>query len=120
MKCAGTYFQDSCIPYRKINCLLVFCLGPHLSGMPGSTVGPCPVARMYGITMEGNSVLCHIHGFVPYFFVPAPSNMMKDDCHAFQDSLNKAVLQDMRSNKDNISQVKGALCCMYMVRFTDR
>ena len=76
-----------------------------MSGMPGSSVGPGPVARMYGITMEGNSVLCHIHGFVPYFFVPAPPTMKKDECHAFQDALNKAVLMDMRSNRENISQV---------------
>ena len=80
-------------------------LGEHHAGMPGSTVGPVPIARMYGITMEGNSVLCHIHGFVPYFFVPAPSNMKKDECHAFKDALNAAVLADMRSNKDNVVQV---------------
>ena len=80
-------------------------LGKHYSGMPGSTVGPVPIARMYGITMQGNSLVCHIHGFVPYFFVPAPMNMKKDDCHAFKDALNKAVLQDMRSNKDNVVQV---------------
>jgi hypothetical protein len=60
---------------------------------------------MYGITMEGNSVLCHIHGFVPYFFIPAPSNMKKDDCHAFKDALNRVVLADMRSNKDMVVQV---------------
>ena len=73
--------------------------------MPGSTIGAVPIARMYGITMEGNSVLCHIHGFVPYFFIPAPSNMKKDDCHAFKDALNRVVLADMRSNKDMVVQV---------------
>ncbi|XP_046862075.1 DNA polymerase delta catalytic subunit-like [Xenia sp. Carnegie-2017] len=76
---------------------------PH-PGMPGSKVGPVPIARMYGITMEGNSVLCHVHGFVPYFFVPAPLHMKRDDCHLFKDALNKAVLKDMRSNKDNVTQ----------------
>lgn len=79
-------------------------IGQHHVGMPGSTIGPVPIARMYGITMEGNSVLCHIHGFVPYFFIPAPSNMKKDDCHAFKDALNRVVLADMRSNKDMVVQ----------------
>lgn len=73
--------------------------------MPGSKVGPVPIVQMYGVTMEGNSVLCHIHGFVPYFFVPAPPGFQQSQCSLFQDGLNKAVLNDMRSNKDNISQV---------------
>lgn len=73
--------------------------------MPGSKVGPVPIVQMYGVTMEGNSVLCHIHGFVPYFYVPAPPGFQQSHCSLFQDGLNKAVLADMRSNKDNISQV---------------
>ena len=73
--------------------------------MPGSKVGPVPIVQMYGVTMEGNSVLCHIHGFVPYFYVPAPPGFQQNHCSLFQDGLNKAVLSDMRSNKDNVSQV---------------
>lgn len=73
--------------------------------MPGSKVGPVPIVQMYGVTMEGNSVLCHIHGFVPYFYVPAPPGFQQSHCSLFQDGINKAVLADMRSNKDNISQV---------------
>lgn len=79
--------------------------GAPLQGMPGSKVGPVPIVQMYGVTMEGNSVLCHIHGFVPYFYVPAPPEFQQSHCSAFQDGLNKAVLNDMRSNKDNITQV---------------
>jgi hypothetical protein len=30
------------------------------------------VLRMYGITQEGASVLCHIKKFRPYFYVPCP------------------------------------------------
>ena len=78
--------------------------------MPGSKVGPVPIVQMYGVTMEGNSVLCHIHGFVPYFYVPAPSGFEHSHCGAFQDGLNKAVLSDMRSNKDNITQVSDKCC----------
>jgi len=73
--------------------------------MPGSKVGPVPIVQMYGVTMEGNSVLCHIHGFVPYFYTPAPPGFQQSHCGLFQEGLNKAVLNDMRSNKDNISQV---------------
>lgn len=73
--------------------------------MPGSKVGPVPIVQMYGVTMDGNSILCHIHGFVPYFYVPAPPGFQQRHCSIFQDCLDKAVLGDMRSNKDNVSQV---------------
>lgn len=32
-----------------------------------------PVIRMYGVTEQGHSVFTHIHGFVPYFYIPAPA-----------------------------------------------
>ena len=87
-----------------------FLTGPHLAGMPGCKGGPTPIIRMFGITLEGNSVLCHIHGFVPYLYTPAPPNFQVDDCQIFQEALNKAIIADMRSNKDNISQV-----CQYLL-----
>lgn len=35
--------------------------------------------RLFGVTREGNSVLAHVHGFQPYFFVaPWPSYTSKD------------------------------------------
>jgi hypothetical protein len=64
-------------------------IGQPLPGMPGSTVGPVPIIRMYGITMAGNSVLAHIHGFPPYFYVTAPLNFKPDDCKRFKVSLGQ-------------------------------
>lgn len=32
-----------------------------------------PVIRVYGVTEEGHSVFAHIHGFIPYFYIPAPA-----------------------------------------------
>ncbi|XP_013418997.1 DNA polymerase delta catalytic subunit [Lingula anatina] len=76
--------------------------GTHFPGMPGSTKGPVPIVRMYGITMEGNSVMAHIHGFAPYFFVPAPDGFKISHAEDFRQALNEAVVKDMRSNKDNV------------------
>lgn len=108
-------------PVPKINCStdsIVFqqlevdnYIGTPLQGMPGSKVGPVPIVQMYGVTMEGNSILCHIHGFVPYFYVPAPPGFQQRHCSIFQDCLDKAVLGDMRSNKDNVSQAVLAVDC---------
>ncbi|RZC43128.1 DNA polymerase delta catalytic subunit [Asbolus verrucosus] len=89
-------------------------------GMPGAQTGVVPVIRMFGITEEGNSVCCHIHGFSPYLYVNLPDHFTGADLHpfkassmiysyhslisCFQEKLNDAVLADMRSNKDNITE----------------
>ena len=70
--------------------------------MPGAKSGPVPVMRMFGVTKDGNSVCCHIHGFHPYFYVPAPDNFSKEHLRAFRIALNNAVIADMRNNKDNL------------------
>jgi hypothetical protein len=40
------------------------------------------------VWQKGNSVLCHVHGFRPYFYVAAPPGFLSSDCTAFQDRLN--------------------------------
>uniref|UniRef100_H3B666 DNA polymerase n=1 Tax=Latimeria chalumnae TaxID=7897 RepID=H3B666_LATCH len=79
-------------------------VGSHISGMPGATHGPVPVIRMFGITMEGNSVCCHVHGFAPYFYVPVQNGKKQEHLSEFKRELNTVVIRDMRSNKDSISQ----------------
>ena len=79
-------------------------IGDPLPGMPGFHGGSVPVLRMYGVTEGGNSVCAHLHGFLPYFYVPLPSEEFKvEHCAAFRSSLDGAVLRDMRSNKDGIT-----------------
>ncbi|KAG8332843.1 DNA polymerase delta catalytic subunit, variant 2 [Homalodisca vitripennis] len=78
--------------------------GTPLAGMPGSQVAPVPVMRMYGVTADGNSVCCHVHGFTPYFFVSAPEDFTETHCRPFKAALNKAVMADMRGNRDNIQE----------------
>lgn len=41
--------------------------------MPGPQSGGVAVIRMFGITMDGHSVLCHVHGFLHYFYVLVPN-----------------------------------------------
>lgn len=46
------------------------------TGGPPAQMSPeeiVPIIRLYGITEEGNSVFAHIHGFVPYFYIPCPA-----------------------------------------------
>ena len=80
-------------------------VGSHIAGMPGPQSGPCPVLRMYGVNMEGNSVLAHIHGFLPYLYVPAPAkNFNTENCVEFRSLINIAILKDMRLYKENIQE----------------
>jgi hypothetical protein len=44
--------------------------------------------RLFGVTSKGNSVLAHIWGFRPYFYVAAPSGFLEDDLEAFKDKIN--------------------------------
>ncbi|KAI8977005.1 DNA polymerase family B-domain-containing protein [Mycotypha africana] len=50
-----------------------------------------PVIRMYGVTAEGNSVLCHVRGFFPYFYFPAPIGFQRSHLPALQKALIASV-----------------------------
>jgi DNA polymerase delta subunit 1 len=44
-------------------------------------------------------VLCHVHGFLPYFFVPAPMHFRESDLASFRSELDKKV-RDGAGNND--------------------
>lgn len=79
-------------------------IGSPIPGMPGSQMPPVPILRMFGVTMNGNSVCCNVHGFTPYMYIGAPKGFDATHCQPFKDSLNRAVLADMRSNKENLQE----------------
>uniref|UniRef100_A0A8C0J1D2 DNA polymerase delta catalytic subunit n=1 Tax=Chelonoidis abingdonii TaxID=106734 RepID=A0A8C0J1D2_CHEAB len=83
---------------------LDYYVGVPVPGMPGATQGPVPILRMFGVTAAGNSVCCHIHGFAPYFYVPAPAGFQPQHLSDFQRELNGAVLRDLRSNREGLSR----------------
>lgn len=56
-----------------------------------------PVIRMFGVTEAGNSVMAHIHGFMPYFFVPCPNGFT--DKRIFHDSLERQLQQRANDRK---------------------
>ncbi|KAF5300035.1 hypothetical protein FQR65_LT09292 [Abscondita terminalis] len=79
-------------------------VGAPYPNMPGAPSGPVPVMRMFGVTEGGNSVCCHIHGFSPYFYVLLPTTFKETDCHSFRKTLNNAVIEDMKSNPEKITE----------------
>nr|BAJ78733.1 DNA polymerase delta catalytic subunit [Lepidocampa weberi] len=78
--------------------------GFPMRGMPGLKVGSVPIVRLYGVTKQGNSICCHVHGFTPYFYVLLPDNFDNTHIPDFKDCLNRAMLNDLRRGKDDIPE----------------
>ncbi|KAJ3452810.1 intein-containing DNA polymerase delta catalytic subunit precursor [Anaeramoeba flamelloides] len=72
--------------------------GEPMKGMPVPKLGQVPIIRIYGITMNGNSVMAHIHGFTPYFYIQAPSGFTENDLPNFEDALNIRLGNDIKQN----------------------
>lgn len=49
-------------------------IGDQKPGYPGPVSGKVPIVRMYGVTRDGHSVLCHTRGYIPYFYLEMPKN----------------------------------------------
>ncbi|KAI9221526.1 DNA polymerase family B-domain-containing protein [Blastocladiella britannica] len=60
-----------------------------------------PTFRFYGVTAAGQSVLCHVHGFFPYFFVPEPTGFAPHLIPDLLRSLNRALHQDKKGPHPN-------------------
>ncbi|CAD6575074.1 MAG: DNA-directed DNA polymerase delta, partial [Tremellales sp. Tagirdzhanova-0007] len=50
-----------------------------------------PTLRLFGVTQNGNSVLAHVHGFKPYFYIAAPSGFLNKDLESLKDVINSTV-----------------------------
>lgn len=51
--------------------------------------------RLFGVTKRGNSVLAHVHGFRPYFYVAAPVGFISSHLQSFKDKLNSSISTGM-------------------------
>ncbi|CAF2087817.1 hypothetical protein HID58_023002 [Brassica napus] len=68
----------------------------HKELLPGSS-GQAAVIRIFGVTREGHSVCCFVHGFEPYFYIACPHGMGPDDISRFHQSLEGRMRE---SNKN--------------------
>ncbi|XP_039267108.2 DNA polymerase delta catalytic subunit-like [Styela clava] len=83
-----------------------------VAGIYDIPYGCAPVVRMYGITENEHSVLCHVHGFLPYFYIQAMKGFNPNDCDEFCECLNDVVLRDMKGNKEVKVAVAKVEYCM--------
>ena len=96
-----------------------------MKGMPGAQSGIVAIMRIFGVTRQGNSICCHVHGFAPYFYAAVPAHFQvcislckqliiknqwlirfffqPGQVKPFQEALNKAMVAD--SKKQDIQQI---------------
>lgn len=55
-----------------------------------------PVIRLFGTTETGQSVLCYVYGFRPYFYVRIPSDIDKQHCVAFVSTFSAELLAKLQ------------------------
>ncbi|XP_020227444.1 DNA polymerase delta catalytic subunit isoform X2 [Cajanus cajan] len=69
----------------------------HKELLPNSS-GPAAVIRIFGVTKEGHSVCCNVHGFEPYFYVCCPPGMGPDDISRFHQTLEGRMREANRNS----------------------
>ncbi|KAL7230905.1 hypothetical protein ACSBR2_009230 [Camellia fascicularis] len=70
----------------------------HKELLPNSS-GPAAIIRIFGVTSEGHSVCCHVHGFEPYFYISCPPGMGPDDISHFHQILEGRMREANRNNR---------------------
>ncbi|XP_047958487.1 DNA polymerase delta catalytic subunit [Salvia hispanica] len=66
--------------------------------LPSST-GPAAIIRIFGVTEEGHSVCCNVHGFEPYFYISCPPGFGPDDISRFHQVLEGKMRESNRNSK---------------------
>ncbi|CAA3004244.1 DNA polymerase delta catalytic subunit [Olea europaea subsp. europaea] len=70
----------------------------HKELLPNSS-GPAAIIRIFGVTKEGHSVCCSVHGFEPYFYISCPPGMSPDDISYFHQALEGRMREANRNSK---------------------
>ncbi|KAL4632629.1 hypothetical protein ACB092_04G065200 [Castanea dentata] len=70
----------------------------HKVLLPNSS-GSAAIIRIFGVTSEGHSVCCHVHGFEPYFYISCPPGMGPDDISRFHQILEARMKEVNRNSK---------------------
>jgi len=70
----------------------------HREILPHST-GQAAILRIFGVTQEGYSVCCLVHGFQPYFYISCLDGMGPDDITRFQQVLEARMQEANRNSK---------------------
>ncbi|GFQ06146.1 DNA polymerase delta catalytic subunit, partial [Phtheirospermum japonicum] len=70
----------------------------HKELLPSSS-GSAAIIKIFGVTKEGHSVCCLVHGFEPYFYISCPPGMGPDDISRFHQILDDKMREANRNTK---------------------
>ncbi|KHG07397.1 DNA polymerase delta catalytic subunit -like protein [Gossypium arboreum] len=70
----------------------------HKNLLPDSSC-QAAIIRIFGVTGEGHSVCCLVHGFEPYFYIGCPPGMGPDDISHFHQTLEGRMKEMNRNSK---------------------
>lgn len=72
--------------------------------VPGSSIGPVPVIRLYGVSADGCSAAIHVHGFTPYLYCDVPStDFDESELTQFRENLESKVASAKRGGDRGVS-----------------
>ncbi|KAJ4960448.1 hypothetical protein NE237_020358 [Protea cynaroides] len=89
--------QSQSIIFQQLE--IDYVIGDSHKGLMPNATGQAAILRIFGVTREGHSVCCHVHGFEPYFFVSCPPGMGPDDISRFHQILEARMREANRNSK---------------------
>ena len=58
-----------------------------------------PIMRVYGIMQDETSVMIHVHGFMPYFYIKCGSKFRPDLLDQFKKALNDMLMSELKQSE---------------------
>ncbi|KAJ9536846.1 hypothetical protein OSB04_029579 [Centaurea solstitialis] len=93
----GYQSQSEKIVFQQLE--IDYVIGESHKELIPNSAGSAAIIRIFGVTMEGNSVCCNVHGFEPYFYISCPPGMGPDDISRFHQVLEARMREANRNNK---------------------
>ncbi|XP_022132709.1 DNA polymerase delta catalytic subunit [Momordica charantia] len=89
--------QSKSIVFQQLE--IDYVIGDSHKELLSNLSGPAAILRIFGVTREGHSVCCHVHGFEPYFYISCPPGMGPDDISLFHRTLEVRMREVNRNSK---------------------
>ena len=58
------------------------------------------IIRMFGVTEDGNSVMAHVYGFLPYIYVPAPMGFQSNHLASYKNALQGVMASTWKGKSE--------------------
>ncbi|KAA3486830.1 DNA polymerase delta catalytic subunit [Gossypium australe] len=89
--------QSRSIVFQQLE--IDYVIGESHKGLLPDSSGQAAIIRIFGVTGEGHSVCCLVHGFEPYFYISCPPGMGPDDISHFHQTLEGRMKEMNRNSK---------------------